>query len=102
MDGVKGPSYLGVRVPLEREMATHSSTVAWKIPWMEEPGRLQSMGSQNPTRLSDFAFTFAGSQGSQGRAAVRSLGERARAGGSTENWRQKVGATQQELWSCRG
>ena len=32
--------------PLEREMATHSSSVAWKIPWMEEPGRLQSIGSQ--------------------------------------------------------
>ena len=31
---------------LEKEMATHSSAVAWKIPWMEEPGRLQSMGSQ--------------------------------------------------------
>ena len=30
---------------LEKEMATHSSTLAWKIPWMEEPGRLQSMGS---------------------------------------------------------
>ena len=32
--------------PLEKEMATHSSTLAWKIPGMEEPGRLQSMGSQ--------------------------------------------------------
>ena len=32
--------------PLEKEMATHSSTLAWKIPWTEEPGRLQSMGSQ--------------------------------------------------------
>ena len=32
--------------PLEKEMATHSSTLAWKILWMEEPGRLQSMGSQ--------------------------------------------------------
>ena len=32
--------------PLEKEMTTHSSTLAWKIPWMEEPGRLQSMGSQ--------------------------------------------------------
>ena len=31
---------------LEKEMATHSSTLAWKIPWLEEPGRLQSMGSQ--------------------------------------------------------
>ena len=32
--------------PLEKEMATHSSTLAWKIPWIEEPGRLQSIGSQ--------------------------------------------------------
>ena len=37
---------LGREVPLEKEMATHSSILAWKIPWMEEPGRLQSMGSQ--------------------------------------------------------
>ena len=32
--------------PLEKEMAIHSSTIAWKIPWTEEPGRPQSMGSQ--------------------------------------------------------
>ena len=32
--------------PLEKEMAIHSSTLAWEIPWMEERGRLQSMGSQ--------------------------------------------------------
>ena len=32
--------------PLEKEMATHSSILAWKIPWTEEPGRLQSMGSK--------------------------------------------------------
>ena len=44
--------------PLEKEMATHSSTLAWKIPWMEEPGGLQSMGLQSRTRLSDFTFTF--------------------------------------------
>ena len=37
---------LGWEDPLEKEMATHSSTLAWKIPWMEEPGRVQSMGSQ--------------------------------------------------------
>ena len=37
---------LGREDPLEKEMATHSSTLAWKIPWMEEAGRLQSMGSQ--------------------------------------------------------
>ena len=37
---------LGQEDPLEKEMATHSSILAWKIPWMEEPGRLQSMGLQ--------------------------------------------------------
>ena len=34
------------KIPLEKAMATHSSILAWKISWMEEPGRLQSMGSQ--------------------------------------------------------
>ena len=37
---------LGQEDLLEKEMATHSSILAWEIPWMEEPGRLQSMGSQ--------------------------------------------------------
>ena len=36
----------GLGDPLEKAMATHSSTLAWKIPWTEEPGGLQSMGSQ--------------------------------------------------------
>ena len=39
-------SILGQEDPLEEEMATCSSILAWKIPWTEEPGRLQSMGSQ--------------------------------------------------------
>ena len=39
-------------------MAPHSSALAWKIPWMEEPGGLQSMGSLSQTRLSNFTFTF--------------------------------------------
>ena len=38
--------FLGQEDSLEKEMAIHSSTLAWKIPWMEEPDRLQSMGSQ--------------------------------------------------------
>ena len=38
---------LGKEDPLEEEMATHSSTVAWEIPWTEEPGRLYSMGLKN-------------------------------------------------------
>ena len=51
---VKNPSaeqemrvqFLGQEDPLEMETATHSSIIAWEIPWTEEPGRLQSMGSQ--------------------------------------------------------
>ena len=51
---------LGWEDPLEKEMATHSSTLAWRIPWKKEPGRLQSMGSQRVgTQLSNFTFTFA-------------------------------------------
>ena len=38
--------FLGWEDPLEKEIATHSSILAWRIPWTEEPGRLQSMGSQ--------------------------------------------------------
>ena len=38
--------FLGWEDPLEKEMATHSSILAWRIPWTEEPGRLQSTGSQ--------------------------------------------------------
>ena len=45
---------LGWEDPLEKEMTTHSSILAWEIPWTEESGRLQSMGSQkNQTQLSD-------------------------------------------------
>ena len=50
--------YLGWEDSLEKEMATHSSILAWKIPWTEEPGGLQSMGSQSQTRLSNFTFNF--------------------------------------------
>ena len=50
---------LGQEDPLQKEMVAHSSTLAWKIPWTEEPGRLQTMGSAGSrTRLSDFTFTF--------------------------------------------
>ena len=49
---------LGWEDPLEKEMTTHSSILAWKIPSTEEPGRLQSVESQSQTRLSDFTFTF--------------------------------------------
>ena len=60
---------LSLEVSLEKEMATHSSILAWKIPWTEEPGRLQSMGSQRVGR--DLATkqqqqsSFRGNQGSK-------------------------------------
>ena len=49
---------LGWEEPLEEEMTTHSSILAWKIPWMEEPGRLQSQGSQKVgnNRASSLSF----------------------------------------------
>ena len=47
---------LGREDLLEKEVATHSSILAWKIPWIEEPGRLQSMGLQRVGH--DFTFTF--------------------------------------------
>ena len=49
---------LGRGDPMEKEMAIHSSTIAWKIPWMQGPARLQSVGSLSRTWLSDFTFTF--------------------------------------------
>ena len=45
--------FLGQEDQLEKEMATHSSILAWKVPWTEEPSGLQSMGSQSPTQLRD-------------------------------------------------
>ena len=49
---------LGWEDPLEKEMATHSSILAWRIPYTEEPGTLQCMGSQSLTRLSTHAGTL--------------------------------------------
>ena len=47
---------LGWEDPLEKEMATHSSTLAWKIPWTEEPGSYSPWGHKSWTRLSEFSF----------------------------------------------
>ena len=44
---------LGWEAPLEKGMTTHSSILAWRMPWTEEPGGLQSMGSKSRTRLSN-------------------------------------------------
>ena len=49
---------LGQKDPLEKEMASHSSILAWRIPWMEEPGGLQSTGSKSLTRLSNFTHSL--------------------------------------------
>ena len=48
-----GVRSLGQEDPLEKRMATHSSVVAWEIPWTEEPGGLQFVGSQSRTQLSN-------------------------------------------------
>ena len=52
--------FLGWEDPLEKEMATHSRTLDWKIPWTEEPGRLQSMGSLRVGHdcATSLSFTF--------------------------------------------
>ena len=52
---------LGREDPLEKERAAHSSIFAWEIPWTEEPGRLQSMESQNQTRFSNWTTTMGNS-----------------------------------------
>ena len=48
---------LGREDPLEKEMATHSRTLAWKIPWMEEAGRLQSRGRKESDTTEQLRFT---------------------------------------------
>ena len=49
---------LGREDSMEKGLATYSSIIAWRIPWIEEPGGLQSTGSQSQTQLSDFTFTI--------------------------------------------
>ena len=48
-----GVRSLGWEDPLEKELATHSSILTWEVPWTEEPGGLQSMGSQSQIRLNN-------------------------------------------------
>ena len=68
---------LGWEDPLEKEMAIYSSTIAWKIPWTEEPGRLQSMGSQRVRHDSaislSFSLTFSLKPGEINRFLVQQL-----------------------------
>ena len=53
-----GVRSLGGEDPLEKEMATHSSNLAWKIPWMEEPGRYSLWGHKEPDTTEQFHFHF--------------------------------------------
>ena len=50
-------SVLGLEDPLENEMAIHCNILAWRIPWTEEPGRLQSMGHKSQTQLSTHTYS---------------------------------------------
>ena len=52
--------FLGQEDPLEKEMAIHSSTLAWKIPWTKEPDRLQSMGRKESDMTERLHFHFSG------------------------------------------
>ena len=71
-------------------MATQTSTLAWKIPWMEDPGGLQSMGFQkNWTRLSDFTFTF------HFHALEKELATHSSVPGESQEWGSLVGC---RLW----
>ena len=70
---------LGQKDPLEKEMATHSSILAWRIPWTEEPGGLWSMGLQRvghdwATKLSTFISLKGFSCGSAGKESARNAG----------------------------
>ena len=57
--GLHPPGLKGAQVDWEKAMAPHSSILAWKIPWMEKPGGLQSMRvAKSWTRLSNFTYTF--------------------------------------------
>ena len=62
---------LGQEDPLEESMATHSSALSWRIPWTEELGVLQSMGSQSQTPLSDSDFHFFLQAGASGAIEIR-------------------------------
>ena len=63
---------LGRKIPLEKEMAPHSSILAWRIPWMEEPGRLQSTGSQRVWH--DWATSLSLSDGKESACNAGDLG----------------------------
>ena len=67
---------LGQEDPLKDGMATHSSTLAWRIPWPEEPGGLQSIGSQSQTRLKGLGTHAQGSDQSGKNYSVWDAGGR--------------------------
>ena len=108
---------LGQEDLLEKETATHSSILAWKIPWMEEPGRLQSMGSglensmnriahgvtKSQTQLSNFHFTlFQGFPGgTSGKEPTCSAGDIKETGSIPGSWRSPEGRHGSPLqYSC--
>ena len=79
---------LGWEDPLEEEMAIHSSTLAWRIPWTEEPGGLQSIGLQSRTQLSDWTPTYVGLQ--SWRAGVNSPWHLRRQSCYQVNWSPQI------------
>ena len=90
-----GVRSLGWEDPLEKEMATHSSPLAWKIPWTEEPGRLQSMGSQRVGH--DWATSLSLPLGLTGLISLLSKGL-SRVFPSTIIWKHQFFCAQPSLW----
>ena len=58
LDGITDLMDMSLSKLLEKKMATHSSILAWKIPWTEEPGRLQSTGCKEPDMTEQLHFSF--------------------------------------------
>ena len=88
----------GSEDPQEMEMATHSSMLAWKIPWTEKPGRLQSMGSQSQIRLSDFTVCLFNENDGKRKEKIEMAVKWRQSGGKWNgSARQENGASMQEM-----
>ena len=94
---LKWTSLWHVKSIREKAMATHSSTLAWEIPWMEEPGRLQSMVAKSRTQLSNFTFTFH-FHALEKETATHSSILPWRIPGTGTWWAAVYGATQSQTW----
>ena len=94
---------LGQEDPLEKEMATHSSTLAWKIPWTEKPGRLQSMESQRIRHDWVTSLSLSGVLKSfrYGLKRAGGFGHRTGCGARNLDFKTGVGNGEETMWESR-